>query len=123
MGYELWKSNGTEAGTVLVRDIYPEYNDFYTYTSLTDVNGTLFFSAYGQHIRGGELWKSDGPAVGTVLLKDFYQGGSDTGPSSLTDVNGTLFFSARDGIHGIELWAWTIVEPKSSIYLPLIVKN
>ena len=27
-GKELWKSDGTEAGTVMVKDIYPKTNSF-----------------------------------------------------------------------------------------------
>ena len=41
---ELWRSNGTAAGTVLVKDINPGSNGSYP-TCLTNVNGTLFFQA------------------------------------------------------------------------------
>src|SRR2546425_8174835 len=87
-GPELWKSDGTTAGTVLVKDIYTgsstfNYNGHYyghfhqhykilnssRPDNLTNVNGTLFFVADdGMH--GRELWKSDGSATGTVLVKD-----------------------------------------------------
>src|SRR3989442_1709640 len=41
-GNELWKSDGTTAGTVLVKDIYPGAN--YSFADdLVNVNGTLFF--------------------------------------------------------------------------------
>ena len=41
--------------------------------NLTNVNGTLFFTANdGTH--GYELWKSDGTAAGTVLVKDINPG-------------------------------------------------
>ena len=41
---ELWKTNGTAAGTVLVKDIAPGVANSYP-INLTNVNGTLFFSA------------------------------------------------------------------------------
>jgi ELWxxDGT repeat protein len=53
-GWELWQSDGTEAGTVRVRDIYPGTGSS-SPEWLTNVNGTLFFSADdGSH--GSELW-------------------------------------------------------------------
>jgi hypothetical protein len=39
-GEELWKSDGTEAGTVMVKDINPGASS--VPDQLTDVNGTLF---------------------------------------------------------------------------------
>ena len=68
-GRELWKSDGTRAGTVLVKDIEPgDYDGSYP-SSLTGVGGTLFFTADdGTH--GRELWKSDGTRAGTVLVKN-----------------------------------------------------
>jgi ELWxxDGT repeat protein len=112
-GRELWKSDGTAAGTVLVKDILPGgYSS--NPSDLTAVGNRLFFSA-GDGVHGRELWRSDGTRAGTVLVKDINPGPSaslDTGislttgviPSYLTDVGGTLFFSADDGIHGNELW-------------------
>src|SRR6266446_1250777 len=56
--YELWKSAGTTAGTVLVKDINPGASGS-TPKNLTNINGTLWFAANdGSH--GTELWKSDG---------------------------------------------------------------
>ncbi len=105
-GYELWKSDGTAAGTVLVKDINTGFNGSYPIGSyphdLTNVNGTVFFSA-NDGVHGYQLWESNGTAAGTVLVKDINTGGSSN-PGNLTAVNGTLFFSANDGVHGTELW-------------------
>jgi ELWxxDGT repeat protein len=100
-GYELWKSDGTVAGTQLVKDIWPGAASSYP-SSLTNVNGTLYFTADGGN--GVELWKSDGSAAGTQLVKDIQPGGPSSYPSSLTNVNGTLYFAATDGSNGWELW-------------------
>jgi ELWxxDGT repeat protein len=125
-GIELWKSDGTAAGTVLVKDIYPgtegpmDPDPISSAPSfLTNVNGTLFFSAE-DGVHGRELWNSDGTVAGTVLVQDIYPGGgsSEPGlglqggtPSGLTNVNGTLFFDANDGVHGRELWKLPVVSP------------
>src|SRR5262249_40455119 len=79
---------------------------------LTDVGGTLFFSAFDP-VHGTELWRSDGTAAGTVLVKDIRPGTSPYGypygsrPSDLAFVNGALFFSADDGQNGREPWILT----------------
>jgi len=102
-GRELWRSDGTAGGTVLVRDINTGASDS-SPSNLTDVNGTLFFTADNM-VNGQELWKSDGTAAGTVLVKDIVAGSGSSSPSSLTNVNGTLFFTADNGVNGMELWA------------------
>jgi ELWxxDGT repeat protein len=102
-GTELWKSDGTDAGTVMVKDIYPGSYRFYPPSWLTNVNGTLFFKAT-DGTNGWELWKSDGTEAGTVLIKDIYSGSQSSSPSWLTNVNGTLYFEATDGTNGYELW-------------------
>jgi len=101
-GAELWKSDGTSGGTVMVKDIYPgsmgsSLNNF------VNVGGTLYFTA-NDGVNGNELWKSDGTLAGTVMVKDINPGSSGASPSGLTDFGGKLFFSASDGTYGAELW-------------------
>jgi ELWxxDGT repeat protein len=100
-GRELWRSDGTEAGTILVRDIRPGGGGSDPY-ELTDVGGTLYFTA-NDGSTDYELWKSDGTEAGTVLVKDIRPGGGSW-PSNLTGVGATLYFNAYDGVHGHELW-------------------
>jgi ELWxxDGT repeat protein len=52
LGIELWRTDGTAAGTKLVADNDPEFSS--TPSQLTVFNGKLFFSA--QDSRGRELW-------------------------------------------------------------------
>jgi len=101
-GIELWKTDGTSGGTVLVKDIRAGSANAYP-SSLTNVNGTLFFKAFDS-TNGIELWKSDGTDAGTVLVKNIAAGNTSSYPSSLTNIGGTLFFSATDGVNGVELW-------------------
>ena len=103
IGVELWKSDGTEVGTFMVKDINPKGDS--NPGPLINLNGTLYFSADdGSH--GRELWRSDGTEQGTYLFKEINtdpnSGASD--PADLATVNGALFFTADDGIHGRELW-------------------
>jgi ELWxxDGT repeat protein len=100
--FELWTSDGTPAGTVLVKDIVPGPRSSQV-ADLTDLNGTLFFSAY-EPGSGRELWKSNGTTAGTVRVLDLAPGPESSAPSALASGGGKLFFAASDGIHGSELW-------------------
>ena len=97
-GNELWKSDGTNAGTVMVRDINAGVADTYP-SYLISISGMLYFAA-NDGSSGNELWKSDGTAAGTVMVRDIYDGASSSGPHYMTDVNGTLFFRANHDIYG-----------------------
>jgi ELWxxDGT repeat protein len=97
---ELWKSDGTAAGTIRVKDINPTGSS--TPENLTNVNGTLFFTA-ADSTGDRELWKSDGTDAGTIRVKDINPTGSSL-PVGLTNVNGTLFFQAEDSNNNFELW-------------------
>src|SRR5437016_4557014 len=83
-GGELWRSDGTTAGTFRIKNGRSWY--------LINVNGALFF-VMDDETHGDELWKSDGTEPGTVLVKDINPGPRGSEPSSLVDVNGTLFFT------------------------------
>ncbi|QGJ70725.1 Hypothetical protein PBC10988_24230 [Planctomycetales bacterium 10988] len=100
-GMELWKSDGTSAGTVMIKDINPSGDSVGPF--MANINGTLFFTA-NDGSTGVELWMSDGTSSGTRLVKDVHTGGSDAEISWIRNVNGTVFFNANDGTHGSELW-------------------
>jgi ELWxxDGT repeat protein len=114
-GVELWKSDGTEKGTTLVKDINTvpgnsnpndkgdAINRSAEVEKLYVVGKTLYFRASdGKH--GVELWKTDGTERGTKLVKDINTGPDDSNPDSLTAFKGRLLFSADDGVHGSEMW-------------------
>ncbi|MFO0943817.1 MAG: ELWxxDGT repeat protein [Pirellulales bacterium] len=88
-GTELWKSDGTSAGTIMVKDITPGGPSYLYPKYLTNVNGTLFFSVKNA------LWKSDGTSTGTIKLLEI---ASPASISSLTNFNGTLFFQGTGGL-------------------------
>ncbi|MFM9960123.1 MAG: ELWxxDGT repeat protein [Planctomycetaceae bacterium] len=102
-GFELWKSDGTAEGTVLVKDITPGLDgNISSISELTAVGSTLYFSAIDEF--GVELWESDGTPEGTGRVTDIAPDDANSLPQSLTNVNGTLFFVANDQVHGLELW-------------------
>ncbi len=101
-GRELWRSDGTDAGTVQVADINSGGNSSDP-LNLIVVGNTVFFSAIGS-TGGRELYKSDAPYTTATLVRDIRTGSSNSDPSNLTVVNGVLFFTADDGVNGRELW-------------------
>lgn len=84
-GWELWKSDGTEEGTLLVKDIYPLENLSSNPRQLSVVGDTLFFLADDGD--GTGLWKSDGTASGTIRFRTDLADGDE-----LHSFNGALYF-------------------------------
>lgn len=108
-GHELWKSDGTEAGTVRVRDIVPGAEGSAP-DVLTPMDGTLFFAARSDD-GGRELWKSDGTEPGTVRVRDLVPGTEGSDPQQLTPAGGVLYFTARTTGSGRGLWKSDGTEP------------
>ncbi|HYG63736.1 MAG TPA: ELWxxDGT repeat protein, partial [Thermoanaerobaculia bacterium] len=104
-GEELWKSDGTEAGTVLVKDIFPgpRSSEIRWLTGVGSQGNRVFFVA-DDGVHGRELWVSDGTAAGTVLVEDILPGAGSSLPAELSAHEDVLLFSAHDGAHGREPW-------------------
>ena len=106
VGNELWRTDGTEAGTWLVKDIQPIFgangngNPRY-YGTLDD---KLYFTAHENSNDGEQLWVTDGTTAGTERFYTFpgVTGGVD--PRHKMDVNGQLVFYAEGNDLGAELW-------------------
>ncbi|WP_338870933.1 ELWxxDGT repeat protein [Myxococcus stipitatus] len=99
---ELWRSDGTAPGTVLVEDAQagPVGSTPDQFTVLSD---QLFFSA-DDGIHGAEPWVSDGTAAGTHLFGDLELGPGGSSPQGLTTVEDHFFFSADVYGRGEEPW-------------------
>src|SRR5215218_4828662 len=68
-GEELWKSDGTERGTKIVKDIVPGPGSSGAEDFVTIAPRTTLFRAWDA-AHGEELWKTDGTERGTTLIKD-----------------------------------------------------
>jgi len=101
-GAELWKSDGTAAGTVRVADIAPGATGSNPH-QLTAAGNRLYFTA-NDGVHGDEPWVSDGTAAGTRMVADLRPGPDSSHPDSFSAVDGTLLFSATDGVNGVEPW-------------------
>lgn len=102
-GEEPWTTDGTAAGTVLLKDVYPGPRDSIPGNpQITAAGGKVFFHAGGPE--GFELWASDGTPAGTSLVKDIHPGPGDANLQGLTGLGGkAFFFASPDGI-GQQLW-------------------
>lgn len=108
-GTELWKTDGTPQGTVLVWDILPGPSSSDP-RDLTAAGGRLYFSARDA-AHGRELWVTDGTAAGTRLVQDLFPGGSSSSPEQLLVTGGRLYFTADDGVVGREPWSLVVPVP------------
>ena len=132
-GWQLWKSDGTPGGTLMLKDslgldvelaALDDRLVFSTrgglWTSDGTPGGTVLVKAlplYPNGIKGvpggvyfsdgrGQLWKSDLTEAGTTLVRDIPPGFvfHDLTPAAITDAGGTVFFRAVDAAIGTELW-------------------
>lgn len=108
-GYELWTSNGTQAGTFMVKDIYEgTYGSFEEYSAsdpFTQFNGSLYFTCRRGWYTQAELWKTDGTSEGTIPIKYYTYPSDFWGIAGSPKVsNGILFFAGRGIAGGTELW-------------------
>ncbi|MCH1434231.1 MAG: hypothetical protein L7U56_01055, partial [Acidimicrobiales bacterium] len=100
-GTELWITDGTPAGTELLKDIRNGTNSSSPSWFVVFGDIVLFRANDGTH--GNELWVTDGTSDGTQLLRDINPGG-DSYPLRFTAFGNQLLFTADDGSSGTELW-------------------
>ena len=109
-GYELWRSDGTAAGTSLLLDIAPGTRS--SSPGNLEVFGAKAYFVANDGVHGAELWSTDGTASGTTMVADLYPGYSlsagtyapnSSQPGGFVVAGGTLYFSAGSPL-GRQLW-------------------
>lgn len=109
-GAELWHSDGTTAGTNLVKDINPGAANSLEFGSISgfvivDLNGVAFFAA-DDGVHGKELWRSDGTTNGTFMVKNVAPDGTSRigAQARMSVALNRVWFSGDDGVNGTEPW-------------------
>jgi ELWxxDGT repeat protein len=106
-GFELWRTDGTLAGTWQVKDIRPGAPGSNS-GAFTNVNGVIYF-VVDDGYNNSQLWKTDGTADGTVLVRDFdYEDspgtiGVDTQTAVMAPLGNLLIFGVNYGSY-YKLW-------------------
>ncbi|MBC8105108.1 MAG: hypothetical protein H7Z14_00840 [Anaerolineae bacterium] len=88
-GTELWRTNGTAAGTALIADINPGLFKSSTPHTFTTVGNTAFFTAQFNDT-DRQIYRTDGTTATKVTSLP------NASFRDLTNVNGTLFFTYQD---------------------------
>ena len=95
----IWKTDGTTAGTTLVKNIYSGNGNFPAPLQLTVENNKLFFIA-NDSVHGEEIWVSNGTTSGTHIAKDINPGTAsffDATHAELIGAKGKLYATGVDG--------------------------
>lgn len=97
VGMELFKTDGTQGGTVLVKDINPGAGDswpsYYGDLMFTELNGKLYFSAT-DITDDSRLYATDGTSAGTTLVDlDTFTDPGDNAEGQAPIVNGKMITS------------------------------
>lgn len=66
-GYEVWKSNGTSAGTMMVKDVYPGAFDSNIPHNFHASESYVYFVAE-DGVNGAHWWRTDGTENGTIRI-------------------------------------------------------
>lgn len=106
-GFELWRTNGTAAGTHMVRDLQPGEADGVANSPNLAAAGTKVFYQANDGSTGLEVFSSDGTETNTELLLDINPSGDSlpAGASySFTSYADVVYFRASNGVDDIELW-------------------
>lgn len=96
-GPQIWVSDGTESGTILLKT-FITYGGF-----LTASNNKVYFSAKEIFEDELELWQTDGTVSGTIELINI-GAGYDSAPQNIVSLGDNIIFSAFTIEEGRELW-------------------
>lgn len=112
-GFELWATDGTSAGTYMVKDISAENGSYPS--DLKAFGNKVYFNA-DDGTNGIELWASDGTNAGTYMVKNINTGGNGNSlPADFINLNGKLLFSAYSSETGREMWTTDGTEAGTKI--------
>jgi ELWxxDGT repeat protein len=123
-GRQLWKSNGTAKGTVMVTDVNPGPVGLGP-EDIAPLAGTMAMFSGDDGVHGREPWVTNGTTSGTAMYQDLNPGAAGSDPTHITPelyqvgILATFviwYFSANDGTHGREFFVAYDTDPPADVY-------
>jgi ELWxxDGT repeat protein len=124
-GSEMWITDGTTAGTTLLKDIWPGPGFSRAgYFGMEAYNGKLYFSGVDS-LNGSQLWTTDGTSAGTTLLKVLSTTTPYSSfPNSYIIYNGKMVFVAStDVVNQTQLWTSDGTAAGTHTIAPAVAPN
>jgi ELWxxDGT repeat protein len=132
-GYEPWITDGTEAGTFMIKDINPGENDglstFFIYVNeygtdyfLPLPDGKMIFPA-DDGLHGSEMWITDGTEAGTHLIKDINPGPISSNIYRIFVFNDRIYFGALDASNNQRMWVTDGTETGTFQFMDISLLN
>lgn len=116
-GVELWKSDGTEAGTVMVKDLNVGAGHA-SPSNFMDFNGVLHFTAT-DGVNGVQLWRTDGTEGGTQVVLSIADVDGLIDWAEFAPLGDRIFFRGRDAVVGSELWSTDGTAAGTQLFLDI----
>lgn len=120
-GKELWVTDGTPAGTKMLKDIFPGVEssnpDAFMVAGPKDKRRLYFRADDG--VKGLELWATDGTENGTVLVQDVYQSADGIAEDIITPAD-TLCLECIVSKINVTYKKDTVVAGKTPLYTDVL---
>ncbi|CAD5939226.1 ELWxxDGT repeat protein [Planktothrix agardhii] len=101
---QLWKTDGTDTGVQLVKDL----GSYWNIRNFTPIENSLYFTTVGSSYDENQLWKTDGTEAGTTLVKDF---GHTI--SNFREINNVLYLDVNNDKNVLHIDLATINLPSA----------
>lgn len=119
-GRELWRSDGTEAGTMLVKDIRAGGDGLQNWVDgqwYATMGGVTYFVARTA-AEGNELFRTDGTEAGTYIVRDLVAGTGSSTPTQFVVLDEKLYFVSGSRLYVTDGTAAGTAAVSNTSYLP-----
>ena len=116
-GSELWKTDGTESGTVMIKDLNVGTGSGFP-KDFMEMNGLIYFSATDA-VNGVQLWRTDGTESGTQVVLSLGDVDGLTSWMYFVVLGDRIFFRGSDAVAGSELWSTDGTAAGTQLFLDI----
>ena len=122
--WQLWITDGTSAGTILISDS-TDYDGFVSLNTAAIVNNALIFYTYNASKGKYALWRSDGTSAGTYPIQNLGKNAFDNAAllPKMVSYNGKVIFAGYGSKHGNEPWETDGTEEGTTMIKDIVAGN